>query len=68
MDATPLELMDDQSDASVVNALLDDLSINGTVSDVHVDSVSGYRPIVSWDGSKTYLGCVWRVLVTRGRS
>lgn len=62
-----LELMDDQTDASIANALLDDITINGTVSDVHLESVSGYVLIPSASG-EAYIGCLWRFLVVRGTS
>ena len=62
-----LELMDDQTEASIANALLDDLSVNGTVSDVHLESVSGYVMIPSTTG-EAYIGCLWRFLVVRGSS
>ena len=62
-----LELMDDQTDASIANALLDDMTINGTVSDVHLESVSGYVLIPSASG-EAYIGCLWRFMVVRGHS
>lgn len=62
-----LELMDDQTDASIVNAVNDDVTINGTVSDVHLESVSGYVLIPSTAG-EAYIGCLWRFQVVRGHS
>lgn len=60
-----LAFMDDVApdDLSVSAALLDDPTLNGLVSSVHLSSKSGYVLFPAPDGSVSHIGCLWGFLV-----
>ena len=62
------ELLDPESDMSLVQSLYDDPTLGGLVYDLHLESCSGFQPAPRWDGGMVYLGCLWRFLVIPGRS
>lgn len=63
-----LALMDDEDPLSVIAALNDDVTLNGTCSDVVVQSRSGYAlfPVASGDG--ILLGCLFNVVALKAKS
>lgn len=56
-----LSLMDVNSDVSVTAALWSDLTLGGAVSDLHIESVSGFQWYVEANGGGGLLGAEWRV-------
>jgi hypothetical protein len=62
-----VDLMDDQTDVSIVNALLDDPTLNGHASSVHLEGVNGFALMPAPSG-EPFLGCLWRFLVLRAES
>lgn len=62
-----VDLMDDQTDVSIVAALTDDPTLGGHSDDVHLESVSGFVLIPNASGDP-FLGCLWRFLVLRAES
>lgn len=63
-----LAFMDEENALSVAAALLDDYTLNGLASSVHVDDVTGYVLYPTPDGTASYLGCQWTVLIIDVRS
>lgn len=63
-----LALMDDEDPLSVIAALNDEPTFNGTVSTMDIPSRSGYLlfPVPSGDG--TLIGCLFNVVVVKARS
>lgn len=63
-----LALMDDQDELSLVQAIFDDPTLNGTAASVHIPSRSGYAlfPVPAGDGA--LLGCTFNVVVVKARS
>lgn len=63
-----LELMDPESDISLVQAIYDDPSLGGHASDINLDSTSGFVLVPKVDGSAVHVGIIWRFLVIAARS
>lgn len=63
-----LRFLDDEDPLCIHGALLEDPTLNGHASSVHLESVSGYVAFPAIDGSTTHLGCLWRMLVIPARS
>jgi len=63
-----LDLLDPAHDASLVQALYDDPTLGGHVTDLTLGSCSGFQPAPRWDGGMVYLGVLWRFLVIPARS
>ena len=63
-----LELMDPESDISLVQALYDEPTLGGTAADINLDSTSGFVLVPRVDGSAVHIGVIWRFLVIPARS
>lgn len=63
-----LALMDDEDELSVVAALNDDPTLNGTASDCAFRSRTGYVIIPDPGGDAAYLGCLFQYVVIKARS
>jgi hypothetical protein len=63
-----LELLDPESDMSLVQALYEDPTLGGHAADVNLDSTSGYVLVPKVDGSAVHIGVIWRFLVIAARS
>lgn len=63
-----LELLDDESEISLVQALYDDPTLGGAAADVSFETSSGFLPFPTIDGSATHIGVLWRFLVVPARS
>lgn len=62
------DLCDDESDLSIENALMDDPTLNGHASSIHVTAVSGHVLVPTIDGASVHLGVLWTVQVVAARS
>lgn len=62
-----VDLMDDQTDVSLINALYDDPTLNGLASSISMESVTGHTYIPG-AGGDVFLGCVWVFTVLRAES
>lgn len=58
-----LELGDPTDELSLVQALYDDPTLSGIVSDLNLLSESGFTVFTDIDPSKVYLGRLWRFVV-----
>jgi len=63
-----LEFMDDLGDLSIAAAVLDDPTLNGHASGMHMVSKSGYVLEPKLDGSGFHIGCRWVFMVIRAQS
>lgn len=62
------ELLDPESELSLVQALYDDPTIGGYAADVSLGDTSGFIPIPTIEGGGYLVGVVWRFLVIPARS
>jgi hypothetical protein len=63
-----IELMDPESDMSLVQALYDDPTLGGHAADVSLVNQTGFVLVPKVDGSAVHIGVVWRFLVIPARS
>ena len=63
-----IELCDPESEVAVVQALYDDPTLGGLVSDISLETQSGFRPFPTLDGGAFHLGVLWLFLVIPARS
>lgn len=63
-----LELLDADSDMSLVQALYDDPTLGGVAADVNLENTSGFVLVPKVDGSAVHIGVIWRFLVIPTRS
>jgi hypothetical protein len=63
-----LELLDADSDMSLVQALYDDPTLGGVAADVNLENTTGFVLVPKVDGSAVHIGVIWRFLVIPARS
>jgi hypothetical protein len=63
-----LALMDDEDPLSLIAALNDDPTLNGTASDCAFRGRSGYVIVPDPGGDAAYLGCLFQYVVIKARS
>ena len=63
-----LELLDPESDISLVQSLYDDPSLGGRASDINLTQTSGFVLVPKVDGSAVHIGVIWSFLVIPARS
>lgn len=63
-----VDMMDEEHDLSVAATLMDDQTLNGHVSSVHVTGFTGQRFYDDLGHGGAFLGCEWLVVLLRAYS
>lgn len=63
-----LELMDDEDDLCIAQALYSDTTLNGHATSIDVREFSGMRAFEHPNGVDAFLGCQWTVFVIPAKS
>ena len=62
------DLLDPESDISLVQTLYDDPSLGGYAADINLTQTSGFVLVPKIDGSGVHIGVIWTFLVIPARS
>jgi len=63
-----LALMDPEDDLCLVQALYDEPTLNGTATDVNLESRTGFLPVLDGSGVVAMISCEWTFMVIRAQS
>ena len=63
-----LDMMDDETDVSIIAAIMGDRTLGGVAQDLSPNSRSGFVPYPDLSGEANWLGFEWSLTVVKARS
>lgn len=62
------DLMDDEADLSLIEAIMYDRTLSGNVSDMFLQAMTGARDFPDLSGESHWIGALWTLELVRARS